>query len=93
MAHAVEATTVQGKVLHDNMTKRIDNVGSNLEKRLCGLGKIGINPEITKGTHEKVFNVANKIENTMTNTVLPLLNDAVNMQKETLGEGRKFKQA
>ena len=93
MAHAVEATTVQGKVLHDNMTKRIDSIGTNLEKRLGGLEKIGIDMEIVKGANESVFEAANNIESTMNKVVVPLLNDTFNMQKETLGEGRKFKEA
>ena len=93
MAHAVEATTVQGKVLHDNMTKRMDNIGTGLEKRLSGLGKMGIDIEIAKEDQCSISQVVSNIESTMNEVVKPLLNNTYNLQKETLGEGKKFKDA
>ena len=93
MAHAVEATTVQGKVLHDNMTKRIDNIGTGLEKRLSGLGKIGMDIAIAKEDQCNLSQVVNNIESSINDVITPLLNDTYSLQKETLGEGRKFKDA
>lgn len=90
MAYAVEASTVQGKVLHENMSKRIENIGASLDKRL---GQIEVDIEIAKGDHDMMFQVVNNIESTMNEVVTPCLNDILNVQKETLEKGTKFENA
>ena len=63
------------------MSKRIENIGTGLDKRL---GQIEVDIEIAKGDHDMIFQVVNNIESTMDEIAKPMLNDILNVQKETV---------
>ena len=93
MAQAVEATTVEGRLMHDQMTKRMDNVGSTLEKRLvCLIKAAGKEADGTKAFQDNIAQVVNNIEDTISQTLMPLIQDTHQVQKGTLGEGSQIKE-
>merc|ERR1712223_1097961 len=75
---------------HENMSKRIENIGTGLDKRL---GQIEVDIEIAKGDHDMIFQVVNNTESTMNEVAKPMLNNILNVQKETLQNGTKLENA
>ena len=92
MAQVVEATTVQGKVMHDNMSQRIENIGTTLDKSLSSLTKLEEDVNGAKSMHNNMNQRIDNIADTLNQRLVPFMNDTNRTQKSFHEEAKQMKE-